>query len=43
MPFQSKAQMRLFFAKAKHNKKWAARAKLWAAHTKNMKGLPDKK
>lgn len=43
MPFVSKSQQRLFFAKEKNNELPPGTAKRWAAHTKNMKNLPEHK
>jgi len=43
MPFKSRSQMRMFFAKAKKSSKWREMAERWASHTPNPKRLPNKK
>lgn len=43
MPFKSKAQMRLFFAKEKRGELPKGTAKRWAKHTKNISSLPERK
>jgi hypothetical protein len=42
MPFKSKAQERLFFAKEKRGELPAGTAKRWAAETPSQKALPEK-
>lgn len=41
MPFKSKAQMRLFFAKQKRGELPEGTAEAWAAETPNIEKLPD--
>ncbi len=43
MPFKSKAQMRLFFAKEKQGELPKGTAKRWAAETPSIKKLPEHK
>lgn len=43
IPFQSKSQVRAFFAKEKDGELPKGTAKRWAHHTKDIKGLPEKK
>lgn len=43
MPFKSKAQMRLFFAKEKRGELPKGTAKRWAHETPSVKKLPEKK
>jgi len=42
MPFKSKAQMRLFFAKERRGELPEGKARQWAHETKDIKGLPEK-
>jgi len=42
MPFKSKAQMRLFFAKERRGELPRGTARRWAHHTPNTKKLPEK-
>lgn len=42
MPFSSKAQMRLFFAKEKRGDLPKGITKKWAAHTPSIKKLPER-
>ena len=42
MPFKSKAQMGLFFAKEKRGELPKGTAKRWAHHTPSIKKLPEK-
>ena len=41
MPFKSKAQMRLFFAKEHRGELPAGEAEKWAHETPNIKSLPE--
>lgn len=43
MPYASKSQMRLFFAKEKRGELPEGTAKQWARETPNIKKLPDRK
>lgn len=43
MPYSSKSQMRLFFAKEKRGELPKGTAKEWASETPNIKALPEKK
>jgi hypothetical protein len=43
MPYQSKAQQRLMFAKEERGEVAKGTAKRWAHETKNMKKLPERK
>ncbi len=43
MPFKSKDQMRLFFAKEERGELPKGTAKRWARHTPNIEDLPEKK
>ena len=42
MPFKSKAQQRLFFAKEARDELPKGTAEKWAKHTPDIKELPDK-
>lgn len=42
MPFVSRAQQKLFYARARHSKKWKKMAAKWQAHTGKGK-LPEHK
>lgn len=42
MPFKSKAQERLFFAKEARGELPKGTAKRWLKHTKNKKKLPER-
>jgi hypothetical protein len=42
MPFKSKAQMRLFFAKEKKGELPKGTAETWVKHTHNIDSLPEK-
>jgi len=41
MPFKSKAQMRMFYAKEAKGELPEGTAKTWVEHTKNLKNLPE--
>lgn len=41
MPFKSKAQQRLFFAKEKRGELPKGTAELWTKHTPDIKSLPE--
>jgi hypothetical protein len=41
MPFKSKAQQRLFFAKEEGGELPKGTAELWAKHTPDIKSLPE--
>jgi hypothetical protein len=43
MPYKSKAQMRLFFAKEKRGELPKGTAERWAEHTPSIKALPEHK
>ena len=43
MPFKSKSQQRLFFAKEARHELPKGTAKRWAHETKNIKRLPERK
>lgn len=43
MPFKSKAQMRLFFAKERRGELPKGKAKEWAKETKSISSLPERK
>ena len=43
MPFKSKAQQRLFFAKESRGELPRGTARRWAHETKNIRGLPERK
>jgi hypothetical protein len=43
MPYKSKAQQRLFFAKEARGELPKGTAKKWAHETKNIKALPNRK
>lgn len=43
MPFRSKAQMRLFFAKEARGELPKGTARRWLRHTPNRKRLPNKR
>jgi hypothetical protein len=42
VPFKSKAQQRMFYAKAKHDPRFAKMADEFASKTKDFKRLPEK-
>jgi len=43
MPYQSKSQQRLFFAKEARGDMPKGTARRWARHTPGMKNLPERK
>lgn len=43
MPFKSKAQQRLFFAKESKGELPKGTAEKWASHTPDLKDLPERK
>lgn len=42
MPFKSKQQAKMFFARGKGSPKWKRMARRWAKHTPDMKSLPKR-